>query len=79
MTKRPLDHSIVNMGCGGGPNAKSIFTFNQHHWRKEIAGGSRLTYNDQRLVPTELAAEQTHVFRWKSTQVDWQRLRQLSQ
>lgn len=63
------------MGCGGGPNAKSLFTFNQLHWKKEIPGAAKLEYNDQRLLTTEPVSELKRAIRWKSDREDWRRLR----
>ena len=68
--------SCVNchMGCGGGPNAKSIFTFNQVHWASEIPGAANLSYNDLRLLPTDIETEQNRAMRWKSQREEWHQL-----
>ena len=63
-----------HMGCGGGPNAKSIFTYNQFHWRKEIPGAEGFQNQDLRLVPTDVETELTRAIQWKTQRVEWSRL-----
>ncbi len=63
-----------HMGCGGGPNATSIFTFHQVHWQKEIQGAANLGFPDQRLLATEVGTELNRALRWKSQREEWRRL-----